>query len=73
MSQCLQMKIYSIVKAVGAMNFNEIINAISSCGFPIFACIYLAKSQAKQIEKLSVIISKNTDAINKLQGVLKCK
>lgn len=55
------------------MNFNEIISAISSCGFPIFACVYLAKSQAKQIEKLSVIISKNTDAINKLQGVLKCK
>ena len=55
------------------MTLNDVINAISSCGFPIFACVYLAKSQAKQIERLSVIISKNTDAINKLQGVLKCK
>ena len=45
---------------------NDVINLISSCGFPIFACIYLVKNQSKQIEKLSEIIKDNTKAIEKL-------
>jgi hypothetical protein len=48
------------------MVINDIVSLISTCGFPIFACVYLAKTQAKQIEKLSDVIERNTEAIKEL-------
>lgn len=48
------------------MTINEIINAIGSCGFPIFACVYLVKSFSKQIEELTQVINRNTNVIEKL-------
>lgn len=42
---------------------NDIITIISQVGFPIGACIYLAISQAK-------IIDRNTQAINALAKVI---
>lgn len=50
----------------GNMTINEIINAIGSCGFPIFACVYLVKSFSKQIEELTQVINRNTNVIEKL-------
>lgn len=49
------------------MNINDIVNVVSSCGFPIFACIYLARTQGKQLEKLGEIISRNTQIIDELR------
>ena len=42
---------------------NDIVTIISQVGFPIGACIYLAISQAK-------IIDRNTQAINALAAVI---
>lgn len=49
------------------MAINDITTLITTCGFPIFACIYLAKTQAKQLEKLGEIINRNTKVIDKLR------
>ena len=48
------------------MTINDVISVISTCGFPIFACVYLARSQAKQLEKLSEVVNQNTQAIRDL-------
>lgn len=48
------------------MIISDITTLVSTCGFPIFACIYLVKSQGKQLEKLAEMINKNTNAIEKL-------
>ena len=50
---------------------NDIVTMISTCGFPIFACIWLAKTQAKQIEKLTAIIQENTNVLNAIRKELK--
>lgn len=49
------------------MVINDITTLITTCGFPIFACVYLAKTQAKQLEKLGEIINRNTKVIDKLR------
>lgn len=47
-------------------DMNEVYNAISNVGFPIFACVFMAKTQTKTIEKLSSIISSNTRALDRV-------
>ena len=53
------------------MTMNDIITIISTCGFPIFACVYLARTQAKELEKLGELIANNTKAINELKERVK--
>lgn len=52
-------------------DMNDIVSMISSCGFPVFACIWLAKTQAKQIEKLTAIIQENTNVLSAIREELK--
>lgn len=41
-------------------------NIISSIGFPIAACIYMAVTQRESIDKMKDVISNNTNALNRL-------
>lgn len=42
----------------------EILNAISSVGFPIIACAYMAVTNTKLTEKLSELVSQTAVAID---------
>ena len=42
---------------------DEVINVISTVGFPIAACIYMAHTMCTQMQK-------NTDAINRMSDTL---
>lgn len=48
----------------------EILTAISSVGFPIVACAYLAWFQNNTMEKFRDTISKNTTILEKLYARL---
>lgn len=45
---------------------NEIANLISTLGFPIVACIYLARNQAKSLDKMSDVVNANTRMVERL-------
>lgn len=49
---------------------NEIINAISTVGFPIFMCIMIYQNQTKQLNEITKAISNNTNAITELSEKL---
>ena len=44
---------------------NEVINAISTVGFPIFMCIMIYNNQTKQLNEITKAITNNTNAIRK--------
>ena len=44
----------------------EFINAISTVGFPIFACIYMARFMRADMQKLVEVVDKMSDSIDKL-------
>lgn len=44
----------------------EIINVISTVGFPIFACVYMARFMRADMQKLVDVVDKMTDSIDKL-------
>lgn len=44
----------------------EIINVISTVGFPIFACIYMARFMRADMQKLVDVVDKMADSIDKL-------
>ena len=45
---------------------DEIINLISQVGFPIFACIYMARFMRADMQKLVDVVEKMSDTIDKL-------
>lgn len=49
---------------------NEIINAISTVGFPIFMCIMIYNNQTKQLNEITKAITNNTNAISELSKKL---
>ena len=49
---------------------NEIINAISTVGFPIFMCIMIYNNQTKQLNDITKAITNNTNAISELSKKL---
>ena len=49
---------------------NEVINAISTVGFPIFMCIMIYQNQTKQLNEITKAITNNTNAISKLSKKL---
>lgn len=59
------------------MNLQEIVNAISTVGFPIAACIYLVYNQREMnnatnetIDKLRDTIENNTKVVTRLEAKL---
>lgn len=59
------------------MDFNALIQAIGSVGFPIVACIYMIytnnkneESHAKEIEKLRETVDNNTRVMIQISEVL---
>lgn len=62
------------------MDFNALIQAIGSVGFPIVACIYMiytnnknVESHAKEIEKLRETVENNTKVMIQISEVLHIK
>ena len=62
------------------MEFNDIITAVSTLGFPIAACLFFmwqSKTQderaARQMEKLNDILTNNTAAVQELTTFIKTK
>lgn len=49
---------------------NDVINIISSVGFPIACCAWMAYYGKQTLEKLSEVISKNTIAVEKMSLLL---
>ena len=49
---------------------NELINAISTVGFPIFMCIMIYQNQTKQLNEITKAITNNTNAISELSKKL---
>ena len=49
------------------MGVNDIVTIISTVGFPIAACIYMAYVNAKQTEAHKEEMSKMTEAVNELK------
>ena len=49
---------------------NEVINAISTVGFPIFMCIMIYNNQTKQLSDITKAITNNTNAISELSKKL---
>lgn len=49
------------------MDFNAIVSAIGSVGFPIIACIYMVYVNNKQTEAHRLEMNNMTEAINELK------
>lgn len=49
------------------MDFQAIITAISSVGFPIVACCYMVYTNNKQSERHAEEVSKMTEAVNEMK------
>lgn len=49
---------------------NELINAISTVGFPIFMCVMIYQNQTKQLNEITKAITNNTNAISELSKKL---
>lgn len=52
------------------MQFNEIIQAISTVGFPILMCIYVYYQDNLKIDKLNDTINKNTETLKELSTLI---
>ena len=59
---------------------NDIINAVSTVGFPIALCIFLVWQNAKQdsyyremLDKLRETVERNTNSITELAQIIKSK
>ena len=57
---------------------NDIVNAVSTVGFPIALCVFLVWQNAKQdnyyrdvIEKLRETVERNTNSITELSQIIK--
>ena len=48
------------------MDVNEIINFISTVGFPIVMCVFMFRRMTEQDDKLTNIVVNNTEQITKL-------
>ena len=48
----------------------DIISIISTVGFPIFACIYMARFMRADMQKLVEVVDKMADSIDKLNDRL---
>ncbi len=48
------------------MDLNEILNAISSVGFPIAMCVYMIYGNNKTIKELSDTIDSNTTVMKQI-------
>lgn len=48
------------------MDANEIINFISTVGFPIVMCVLMFRRMEKQDDKLTTVVLTNTEQITKL-------
>ena len=59
-----------MVKNGGKEKMNEVINAISTVGFPIFMCIMIYQNQTKQLNEITKAITNNTNAISELSKKL---
>lgn len=53
------------------MNSNELINSISSVGFPIIACMILFYFNKVEIEKLKESLDNNTKILESLKDIIK--
>lgn len=65
------------MKAV-TMQMNEIINAVSTVGFPIALCVFLVWQNSKQdayyremLDKLRETVERNTNSITELSQIIK--
>lgn len=59
-----------MVKNGGTEKMNEVINSISTVGFPIFMCIMIYQNQTKQLNEITKAITNNTNAISELSKKL---
>ena len=59
-----------VKKNGGTEKMNEIINAISTVGFPIFMCIMIYNNQTKQLNEITKAITNNTNAVSELSKKL---
>ena len=62
----------------GVFPMNDIINAVSTVGFPIALCVFLVWQNAQQdryyrdiIEKLRETVERNTNSITELAQIIK--
>lgn len=46
------------------MDYQAIVNLVSSVGFPIFMCLYLINNQGKQMAAFTEAINKLTDKVD---------
>lgn len=60
------------------MQMNEIINAVSTVGFPIALCVFLVWQNSKQdayyremLDKLRETVERNTNSITELSQIIK--
>lgn len=70
-------KILTGLKGGDNMDFNAIIQAIGSVGFPIVCCVYLiytqkevAKTNAEQLEEMRKTVDNNTKVMYQICGKL---
>ena len=52
------------------MNMNDVLTAISTCGFPIVMALVEAYYIATRTDKMTEVISNNTTVLNKLAVIL---
>lgn len=52
------------------MNMNEVLTAISTCGFPIIMALVEAYYIASRTDKMTEVLSNNTTVLNKLAVIL---
>lgn len=58
--------VYLKEKGVLHMEVNDLITIISTLGFPIAACIWMAYYQNTTLQKLTEVIQKNTEMLKEL-------
>ena len=52
------------------MNMNDVLTAISTCGFPIIMALVEAYYIATRTDKMTELLSNNTTVLNKLAVIL---
>ena len=52
------------------MNMNDVLTAISTCGFPIIMALVEAYYIASRTDKMTEVLSNNTTVLNKLAVIL---
>lgn len=65
---------------IGGDDMNDIVNAISTVGFPIALCVFLVWQNSKQdnyfreiLDKLRETVERNTNSITELAQIIKNK